>query len=49
MTPLTTSQRQAYEAIVARGRAALARWSSSNPMRASVERQVADAMRVLSA
>ena len=48
-TSLTQSQRQAYEGIVARCESVLARWSPSNPMRPSIERQLADARRQLAA
>lgn len=47
MQTLTASQSAAYRSIIERGEAALARWSATNPMRASIERQVADARRVL--
>lgn len=48
-TALTDFQARSYQLIVAKGEAALARWSATNPMRASVERQVADARKVLAA
>ena len=43
MLKLTETQKASYERIVASGEAALARWSPTNPMRPSIERQVADA------
>ncbi len=49
MGKLTETQKASYERIVASGEAALARWSASNPMRASIERQVAEARAILAA
>ncbi len=49
MTKLTETQKASYERIIASGEAVLARWSASNPMRAAVERQVADARAQLAA
>lgn len=46
-TTLTPSQRETYHGIIVTCQAALRRWSPTNPMRASVERQLEDARRVL--
>ena len=37
------AQTQSYQRIIETGEKALARWSANNPMRASVERSVAEA------
>ena len=44
---MTDTQRQALHDIICSGQAALRRWSASNPMRPVVERQIADARRLL--
>jgi hypothetical protein len=47
MQTLTQSQRESYHDIICSGQAALRRWSPTNPMRRVIERQIADARRVL--
>lgn len=49
MNKLTETQKASYERIVASGEAVLARWSPTNPMRPTIERQVVDARAQLAA